>query len=104
MKLIYTSVLLSGLFASQAVFAGECVLAITRTACPGKEAEAFKPYDGKTTTEEKKKLSSAGACIKAGEGAARIIRKGTLSGKSVEAKFDGAAVAGSPFSAKAECS
>jgi hypothetical protein len=84
--------------------AGECVLKITRTACPGKEAEAFKPYDGKQTTEEKKVASSADACGKQAEKASQIVRKGTLSAKSVAATFDGAAVpATAAFQAKADC-
>lgn len=83
--------------------ASECLLSITRTPCAGKEAEALKPYEGKATTEEKKKSPTADACAKAGEKAAKILRKGTLESKSVVASFDGAAVTGSPFSDKSAC-
>jgi hypothetical protein len=65
---------------SNTVLAGDCSLTIDRTACPGKEAEAKKPYDGKNPTEEKMpKAQDAEACLKAGEKAAKIVRKGTLS-------------------------
>jgi uncharacterized protein YdeI (BOF family) len=68
----------------------ECKLSITRTACPGKETEAFKPYDGKTTTEETiKKATTQDACVKEGEKASKIVRKGTLSKKAVKISFEG---------------
>jgi hypothetical protein len=73
-----------------AAFAGDCVLSIERTACPGKETEALKPYSGKNPTEEKKdKANSEADCSAEAEKAAKIIRKGTLSKKVVSAKFGG---------------
>ena len=82
-------------------FAGECALSITRDACPGKEEMAYKPYGGKKTTEEKKSAANEAECKTQGEKAAKIVRKGTLSGKQVAAKFDGKAAG--DFSDKAEC-
>lgn len=70
--------------------AGECVLSIDRTPCEGKETEARKPYSGKNPTEEKKEKAKTEAdCVKEGEKAAKIVRKGTLSKKVVTISFDG---------------
>jgi hypothetical protein len=91
----------TALFIAIPAFAGDCVLSITRDACPGKEDAAFKPYGGKQTTEEKKSAGSEGECKTHGEKAAKILRKGTLSGKKVVATFDGKAAG--EFSDKAEC-
>lgn len=89
---------------SSAAHAGTCQLSITRTACPGKETEAFKPYDGKTTTEETKSTPDAAACGKHADKTAKIVRKGTLTKKEVMAKFDGAPVeGGKTFADSADC-
>jgi len=86
---LFCALMLSALL-SNTVLAGDCSLTIDRTACPGKEAEAKKPYDGKNPTEEKMpKAQDAEACLKAGEKAAKIVRKGTLSKKVVKVTFDG---------------
>jgi hypothetical protein len=75
---------------SSNAFAGVCSLTTTRTACPGKEAEMLKPYDGKNpTTETDAKATTEDACKAAGEKAAKIQRKGVLSKKSVKISFDG---------------
>lgn len=75
---------------SQSAFAGDCVLSIQFTPCPGKEAEALKPYDGKNPAIEKeKKATTAEACIAAGEKRAPIVRAGTMTKKVVTASFDG---------------
>lgn len=89
------------LVSSVSAMAGECVITIDRKACPGKETDAFKPYNGKNPTEEKKSQDSAGACEKWAEKSAKIVRKGTLTEKKVTAKFDGKDVKGS--SDKADC-
>lgn len=75
---------------SSAAFAGECAISITRTACPGKETEAFKPYNGKTTTEEKKDVADAAACIAMADKTVKIVRKGTLGKKVIKGTFAGA--------------
>lgn len=69
--------------------AGECVLKIKREACAGKEDIAFKPYGGKTETEEKNKAADAAACKSSAEKAAKIVRKGTLTKKTVTYALDG---------------
>jgi len=84
--LLVTSVTL---FTTQFSFAGECIMKIHRTACPGKETEAFKPYNGKVETEEKKDTADLAACEKLAEKSAKIVRKGTLSAKKVNATFGG---------------
>lgn len=65
-------------------------MTIKRDACAGKEAAAYKPYNGKVETEEKKTVADVAACKAEAAKAAKIVRKGTLSKKTVTAKFDGA--------------
>ncbi len=74
---------------SSSAFAGECVMKIKRDACAGKETAAYKPYNGKTETEEKKTVADAAACTAEAKKAAKIVRKGTLTKKTVVASFDG---------------
>jgi hypothetical protein len=75
---------------AQAAFAGECALIISREACPGKEAEALKPYDGKNPAKDTKKVDTEAACIAWAEKSAKIQRKGTLASKKViSIRFDG---------------
>ena len=62
---------------------------IKRDACAGKEAAAYKPYNGKTETEEKKTVGDEAACKAEAKKAAKIVRKGTLTKKTVSAMFDG---------------
>lgn len=86
---LFIAVLFATLCFSGLAKAADCQLSIDRTPCPGKEAEARKPYSGKNPTEEKTKAKDPEACLKDAEKAAKIIRKGTLTKKSVAAKFDG---------------
>ncbi|MFP5518923.1 MAG: hypothetical protein ACLGGX_03410 [Bdellovibrionia bacterium] len=80
----------------------ECVLKVKRDACPGKEAEAYRPYMGKVETIEKKDAADEKACAKIAEDDSKIKRKGTLSGKSITATFGGKDL-GKTWSDKAEC-
>ncbi|QDK36204.1 hypothetical protein [Bdellovibrio sp. NC01] len=91
----------ASLFAHMA-FAGDCTITVDRKACPGKEVDALKPYNGKNPTDESKKLDSADACEKFAEKSAKIVRKGTLSEKKVTVKFDGKDL-GKTFDEKSEC-
>ena len=98
MKFFISSILLLG---SGLAFGGICELTIDRTACAGKESAAYEPYKGKGTgdvkphcdkcnpTIEKKPAKDAAECKAKAEDAAKIVRKGTLSGKKITAKFDG---------------
>lgn len=88
------------LFAST-VKAGDCVIKIKRTACPGKSTEAYKPYNGKEETEEKKSLADAKSCEAEADKASKIVRKGVLSQKRTIASFDGKEV--KSFTGNSEC-
>lgn len=82
-------------FTASSASAGDCVLTIDRTPCPGKVSAARKPYAGvNPTVEVKKNVADAAACGKEAEKAAKIIRKNTLAAKKVTAKFDGVWVGG----------
>jgi hypothetical protein len=103
MRLLFAISFAALTFASASASA-ECVITINRTACPGKEAETFKPYGGKNPTEEKKKAASAEACAKEAEKTSKIIRKGTLAAKSAKATFAGAPVeGGKEWADKSDC-
>lgn len=87
MKVIYLILLT---ITAVPAFAGECVVTVDRTPCPGKEVEARKPYNGVNPTKEKQeKATTQDACIKAGEKLVKIIRKGTLTKKVATITFDG---------------
>lgn len=90
---------------AQAAVAGECALMISRTACPGKEAEALKPYDGKNPAKDTKKVDSEAACLAWAEKSAKIQRKGTLASKKVlSISFDGKDIGDvSKLSAESAC-
>lgn len=97
-----TILIVSTLLMAQVAFAGDCTITTSRTACAGKESEALKPYNGKNPTDESKKMDNEEACLKWAEKSSKIIRKGTLTEKSVTAKFDGKDL-GKTFADKAEC-
>lgn len=98
MKLMIVATLLAGFTAH----AGDCKISITRKACAGKETEAFKPYNGKETTEESKAQDDVGKCEAFAEKSSKIVRKGTLTEKIVKGTFDGKELS-KTYSAKAEC-
>jgi hypothetical protein len=88
---------------SQMSFAADCELTIDRSPCPGKETEAMKPYDGKNpTTEKAAGADTEEACLKKAEKSSKIVRKGTLSKKSVTAKLGGKDL-GKTFTDEAAC-
>lgn len=99
MRVILATVIL---LASGYVHAGSCILKIDRKACPGQEASALKPYNGKNPTEEKSEATSAADCEKTAEKASKIVRKKSLSEKSVSGTFDGAALS-KTYSDKSDC-
>jgi hypothetical protein len=94
--------LLAAFFVVQASFAGECQLTTERKACTGREIEALRPYEGKNPTTEKVPAENADTCLKKAEKAAKIIRKGTLTQKTVTVKFDGKDLK-KTFTEKADC-
>lgn len=83
-------------------FAGDCVIKTKREACPGKETEAYKPYNGKQETEDKKSAADAAACAAEAEKGSKIVRKGTLSKKTTSAMFDGKDL-GKSFTGTSDC-
>ena len=85
-------ILAASVFVGLHAFAGECVMTIDRTPCPGKEAEAREPYKGVNPTIEKKGTADEKACLDLSKKACKIVRKGTLSKKSLTGKFDGKAL------------
>jgi hypothetical protein len=86
----FISVMILSAILSNAALAGDCLLTIDRTPCPGKESEARKPYDGKNPTDEKmKKATTAEACTKEGEKSSKIVRAGVLAKKHIKISFDG---------------
>lgn len=98
----FTALIGIALLGATTVWAGECVIDITRDACPGKDAEAYKPYDGKKTTQEKKKVKDEADCETFANKSAKIVRKGTLSKKTVQAAYDGKKI-DKAFSDTSEC-
>ncbi len=92
------SIMMFGLLCalSASSFAGECVLDVTRTACPGKEAESYKKCDGKQSCTETKKTGTAAACAKEAVKACDNIGDRQLITKSkvITATFNGEKVEG----------
>jgi hypothetical protein len=89
-----TLLLIASLLAAASAQAGDCVVSVKRTPCPGKTEEAFKPYGGKEQTEETKSADSADACRKLAADQCAIKRKGVLLSKEVKAKFGSTPVGG----------
>ena len=83
---------------------GECEITTQRTACPGKEAEVLKPYDGKNPTVDIRAAASAEVCKATAEQSSKIVRKGTLKGKNVVARFNKDSNQKFEFSDSSECS
>lgn len=88
---------------SSMAMAAECSFKTAREACPGKETEAYKPYDGKKETEDKKDVADEKACLGHAEKSAKIVRKGTLSSKKVHTIMFGGKDLGKTFEDKKDC-
>ena len=87
--------IISLIFAFSApTMAGECVMKVTRSACPGKDADSYAKCNGQKSCEEKKKTGSADACAKEATKSCQNKRFDVTQDKSVMATFDGAAVEG----------
>jgi hypothetical protein len=84
--------------------AGDCEITTKRTACPGKEQEVLKPYGGKNPTVEIQSSASPENCKALAEQGSKIVRKGTLQGKSVSAKFNKDSKQTFEFSDSSACS
>ena len=77
-----------------AAFAGECVLHVTRTACPGKDVESFSKCDGKASCDQSVPAASMSQCVLKAKGGCSNKRYDITKYKKVTASFDGAAVEG----------
>ena len=93
--------------------AADCVLKVTRTACPGQEQESFSKCGGKASCVETKPASDAAACAAVAAAACTNTRTAVTKSKSVTAEFGGTAVEGGknfcaghpdyPYASKQEC-
>lgn len=99
-KLIVSAIVIA---ASSTALAAECKFKTAREACAGKETEAFKPYDGKKETEDKKDVADEAACLALAEKSAKIVRKGTLTSKKVHTVSFGGKDLGKTFEDKKDC-
>ena len=81
-------------FAIGSAFAGECVLQITRTACPGQEKESYSKCDGKPGCTESVPAASASQCALKAKASCTNKRYEITKYKKVSATFDGAGVEG----------
>jgi len=83
------------LFASGVSYAGECVLHVTRTACPGQEKVSYSKCGGAQSCDEKKQAASATQCAaKAKKEGCRNTRYEITKYKKVTAEYDGKPVQG----------
>ncbi len=70
-------------------FAGDCVLKVTRTACPGKEADSYKKCKGEKSCTEEPSAASEADCAKAALEACSNARLDITDSKTITATFKG---------------
>lgn len=68
--------------------AGDCVVTITRVACPGREAICYSKCNGVPTCDETKKFDSKEECEKEALRNCTVFRPGDTKEKKVIAKFN----------------
>ena len=71
---------------------GDCVLAYTRTACPGQEAESYKKCDGKQSCTKNVPAASEAACQQAAVAACSNDRLTVTASKVITASYKGKAL------------
>jgi hypothetical protein len=100
-----TAVLIATLLLSQFALAGKCDIVVDRTPCPGKDAEAWKPYNGKNPApDSNEKVDTEDACLKWAEKSSKIQRKGALAKKKVTSvSFNGKDLGKTFEGAPSEC-
>lgn len=96
-----------------AAIAGDCVLQITRTACPGKDSESFSKCGGKASCNETVPAASASQCSLKAKSSCANKRMDVTKYKKVTATYDGSAVEGGkdfctghpdyPYASKPDC-
>lgn len=94
-------------------FAGDCVLQVTRTACPGQEKESFSKCDGKASCNESVPAATGSLCVIKAKSACKNKRFEITKYKKITATFDGAALEGGkdfcsghpdyPYASKPDC-
>jgi hypothetical protein len=94
-------------------YAAECLLQITRTACPGQEKESFSKCDGKSSCTESVPAASASQCALKAKSSCSNKRVEITKYKKINATYDGVVVEGGkdfcmghpdyPFSSKPDC-
>lgn len=73
-------------------YAGDCVLQVTRTSCPGKEKESYSKCDGKQSCTEKVPVASALQCASKAKSSCANKRYDITKYKKITATYDGAVV------------
>jgi hypothetical protein len=89
---VFAALLLSLTFGS--AHAGDCVLQVTRTACPGQEKESYTKCDGKASCNESVPAASASQCALKAKTACSNKRYDVTKNKKISATYDGAGVDG----------
>jgi len=79
---------------SGSALAGECVLQVTRTACPAMEKESFSKCDGKANCNETVPAASASQCTLKAKAGCSNKRLDITKYKKVTATYDGKPVDG----------
>jgi hypothetical protein len=92
MKSVMSCALL--LFLCASAVAGDCVLKTTRTACPGKEKEAYSKCNGAASCDEQIQADSAKECAEKAIKSCDNSRPAMIKSKEVSAMFDGKPVEG----------
>lgn len=82
------------LFFSASAFASDCVLTVTRTACPGHEAESYSKCDGHQTCTMKSTATSEQDCAAQALNECINTRLTITKSKIVTADIDGKPVEG----------
>ena len=93
-NLFFTMALTATSLSVSTAFAGECILNVTREACPGKEKESYEKCKGQKSCNENKKTGSAEACAKEAVKACQNKRLDQTKSKVIKAKFAGAELEG----------
>ena len=94
-------------------YSADCVLHITRTACPGQEKESFTKCNGTASCDEIKPASDAAQCASIAKSSCANTRFTTTQYKKITATFNGVTVENNsdfcighpdyPFAKKADC-
>ena len=79
---------------SAAAQAGDCVIGVTRYACPGKEQESYSKCGGKQSCDAKTQTATAQECAAQALLACENKRYDITKYKLIRAKFNGKDVAG----------